>query len=433
MRKMLILVLLAPIAFLPWLATSTGSTPPFSATEAPVGAFEAVSFRMVETPATGTELTLGVLADDTILVGGWQNLARSRDAGLTWEKLPWRNGVRASVAADRVLYVDSATDRVFVSDTYLGCTLLAWSDDAGESFVLNPAACVPGIADHQKIATGRPVGSTSPTVRVYASALYLCANSDIVYTACSVSHDGGLTFTPLPPHGVQCGMQSPPVVDAAGVLYEASTECGAQLRRSPDGGVSWTAHDIPFPASLDFADVGVTSDGTVYVAYTDESYRPMLARSGDGGATWDGPFDVGGEVAHAALPALVAGADGRVAVAFYGTTDTRDGWDGTPSEAPADVTWRGYVAVVTSAADASPTVALARAAEHPLQVGCLTKKVTESCSQRNIFDYIDADVLSDGRVVAVWTDGCPPGCDEKAGSTGQVAVVAVQTGGPRLR
>jgi hypothetical protein len=259
--------------------------------------------------------------------------------------------------------------------------------------------------------------------------MYVCANG-LSHTDCGVSPDGGLTWVGVAPHGTGCAFQGAPVTDANGVLYEPTSQCGLHVRSTPDNGLTWADHAVPFASKPDAPDIAVTPDGTLYLAYMDGGWKPALARSTDGGATWTGPYAVSVPgLVSGLFPTVVAGADGRIGVSFYGTTDDALGWDHNPGNAPDSIRWNGYVAVVTDAAAAAPTIDPALVTSNPLQYGCLSK--LGGCLN-NIADYADIDVGPDGRVYAVFVDGCLPGCTSKAQSTASRAIVAVQTGGDDL-
>lgn len=385
------------------------------------------TFVLRDSTVNGPELNIGVAPNGSIFVGGWDKVARSTDDGLSWtqhQPVPV-----IGFAADRVLVVDHDTGRIAVDDTTLGCTILSWSDDNGATWTTNPAACGGGVTDHQKVAFGKRVTYTDPTGALYENLMYVCANG-LSHTDCGVSADGGTTFLTSAPHGVGCAFQGTPVSDVNGVLYEPTSQCGLQVRKTADNGLTWTEYDVPFASQDDAPDLAVTPDGTLYLAYLDASWKPAIARSTDGGAHWTGPYAVTVPGLVAGLfPTIVAGADGRVAVSFYGTTDDASGWDRNPGNAPDSIRWNGYVAVVTDAAATTPTIAPQLVTSDPLQYGCLSK--LGGCLN-NIADYADIDVGPDGRVYAVFVDGCLPGCTSKAQSTSDRAIVAVQTGGDDL-
>ena len=389
-----------------------------------------LAFSLADSGVNGSELNIGVSPNGSIFVGGWDSIARSTDDGQTWTKL--RTNPVLGFAADRVLIVDKDTGRVMVNDTTLACSIMAWSDNDGASWTSNPAACGGGVTDHQKIAVSKRVRLTDPTGgTLYRNLMWVCANG-LSHTDCGVSPDGGLTWTTTAPHGIGCAFQGAPVADADGVLYEPTAQCGLKLRRTPDAGQSWVERTLPYPAGEDTPDVAVTDDGTVYFFWVGADWKPYFARSSNGGDSWTGPFAVPvPDLKSSLFPSIVAGADGRIALSFYGTTDDAAGWNHNPGDAPDGIRWHGYVAVVTDADLAAPTVAPVQVtpAGDPLQYGCLSK--LGGCLN-NIADYADIDVGPDGRVYAVFTDGCLA-CANKAGSTAQRALVSIQTGGDDLR
>lgn len=394
---------------------------------APPGHATTPTFKIVDTTVNGSELNVGVAPNGSIFVGGWDKIGRSTDDGATWSQLSPVSAV--GFAADRVLVVDHDTGRVMVDDTTLGCTILSWSDDNGATWATNPAACGGGVTDHQKVAVGKRVTFTDPSGLLYRNLMYVCANG-LSHTDCGVSPDGGRTFVGVAPHGTGCAFQGAPVADANGVLYEPTSQCGLHVRSTADNGVHWADHAVGFGAVSDAPDVAVTPDGTLYLAYMDASWKPALARSTDGGAHWTGPYSlaVPGQVSGL-FPTIAAGADGHVAVSFYGTTDDATGWDHNPGNAPDSIRWNGYVTVITDAAATAPTVAPQQVTSDPLQYGCLSK--LGSCLN-NIADYADTEVGPDGRVYSVFVDGCLPGCTSKAQSTASRGVLAIQTGGDDL-
>jgi hypothetical protein len=398
-------------------------------------------FTLAETGAHGSEVNLGITRSGVLFFGGWDHVARSTDGGVTWAAA----SPDTPIAADRVLIVDRSTDRVFVDDTTLACTVLSWSDDLGETWTTNPAACGGGVTDHQKIAVGRRTTLADPTGQLYPNVVYVCANA-LSHTSCAASGDGGHTFGPAIPVGLAepatgritptCAFQGVPVAAPDGTLYQPRTQCGAAVDRSADNGLTWERHpvgDDPAAASSDAPDMAVTPDGTLYFFWTGADWLPRLSRSTDGGRSWSAPIPVatGTGLRSTLFPVVAAGMDGRIGVAFYGTTDTASEWDGNPGDAPDTVRWDLYTAVALDAATAGPTFTVTRVTADPVQIGCLSK--LGRCSNTNIADYIDAEVSPDGRLHIAYVDGCPPGCVSAAQSTANEGWVAIQTGGPPLR
>src|SRR6266511_2495343 len=95
---------------------------------------------------------------------------------------------------DPILFTDPATGRTFVSQLYLACSLMAFSDDDGGTWIQNPLGCGPGAAvDHQTVGGGPFAPPLSNPV--YPHAVYYCAQA-IAEAACAESVTGGATFGP---------------------------------------------------------------------------------------------------------------------------------------------------------------------------------------------------------------------------------------------
>jgi hypothetical protein len=398
------------------------------------------AFATFATGAHGSEVNLGITRAGVVFFGGWDHIARSGDGGRTWEVAT----PPTPVAADRVLVVDRATDRVFVDDMTLACTVLSWSDDLGQTWTTNPAACGGGVTDHQKVAVGKRTALPDPTGSLYPNIVYVCSNS-LTHTPCAASLDGGRTFGPGVPVGLAepatgrvtptCAFQGVPVAAPDGTVYQPRTQCGAAVDRSADNGLTWERHAVvgdPAAVSGDTPDMAVTPDGTLYFFWTGADWLPRLSRSSDGGRTWSAPMVVGTGLGlrSTLFPVVAAGSDGRIGLAFYGTTDAAEGWDGNPGSAPESVHWDLYAAVSTDAAGPAPSFAVTRVTTDPVQIGCLSK--LGQCRNTNIADYIDAEVAPDGRLQIAYVDGCPPGCNTAAASTADEGWLAVQETGPLL-
>jgi len=404
-----------------------------------------LDFDLSDTDSHGSEITLDVTREGVIFVGGWDRIARSSDGGDSWDhSVPGVIGdtgpveADSQLAADRVLEVDEDTDRVYVDDTTLACTVLRWSDDLGGNWTSNPIACGGGATDHQKIAIGDRTTLADPTGELYPNVVYVCANG-LTHTPCAASNDGGRTFGPgVPSQQVDaetpsnsqttCGFQGQPATGDDGTIYQPQTQCGAKLWYSTDNGLTWTQTPVPVTPSEDTADVA-PAENSVYYAYTNDDWQPKLVPSLDGGESFVTPIAIGpSNLTSSLFTVATAEVDGRVGFAYYGTFDDPGGWDHNPGNAPDSVVWHLFAGVVTDA-DTDPTVHVERLTTEndPIQRGCLSK--LGDCLG-NIADYIDVD-QADGKVHVGYVDGCDA-CDTADDSTDDDAYLAIQTDGPRL-
>jgi hypothetical protein len=189
----------------------------------------------------------------------------------------------------------------------------------------------------------------------------------------AVSRDRGQTFSKaLTVVSASVNQQrnqfSQPMVDSNGDLYIAYTNIGAKsteadmfVMKSTDDGNTFTTPvkvatgsiigvgsvrvtNTTFRDGINFA-AAVSPDmpGHLYLAYADfngTQYNVFLVQSTDGGTTWSTPVAVNddissGSVADHFQPAVAAGPNGGVAVAFYDRRATCPAGD--PSIIPADV------------------------------------------------------------------------------------------------
>lgn len=102
----------------------------------------------------------------------------------------------------------------------------------------------------------------------------------------------------------------------------------AGVHWSKDGGASWTSTTLPLPAGRDRRygpDAAFTRDGTLYVSYVNlegsgnDPEELWLARSTDGGATFEGPYPITGRYAFQAR--LAVDANGAIYVTYLHATE----------------------------------------------------------------------------------------------------------------
>lgn len=400
-----------------------------------------VTFRLEGTGHHRGEPTIGVLSDGMIFTVGEDGAAiASTDHGRTWRVVD-DPATRPKPDIDPFLWVDKTTDRVYNSRLHIACTWLSWTDDQGASWTPNPVAgCRTPGHDHQKVTTGPPPEGVATTG--YPNLVYYVYNSfrgDGTFVL--VSRDGGLTWPVeqnAPPASCRGGIAGPVAVGPGGAAYLPKYTCdGLGVSVSRDGGESWTAaaeltdHGAP-PWGIDpMADVDEA--GNVHAVWQADTGELYLASSRDQGDTWTTPLRVSAPgVNSTVFPDVAAGADGRLAVSYLGTTaDDADWPDHDPSYAPDDVVWHLWVGYVEDAFAADPVVVSHRATpdDDPVQIGCIWHHGgTEAC--RNLRDFNDM-VHHEGRLFIVYADGCAA-CDDAADSRDAETTVAILEEGPSL-
>jgi hypothetical protein len=104
------------------------------------------------------------------------------------------------------------------------------------------------------------------------------------------------------------------------------------------------------------------------------------------------------------MPWAIAGADGRLAVVWYGSDDTEN----NPSTDNAHQKWDVYLANVTNAASSSPKVDQIKVTKHPMHYGTMCLEGTGCIAiagNRNVADFFEVGVdPRDGAIVIAYDD-----------------------------
>ncbi len=400
-----------------------------------------------------TEPTLGVTSTGTIFYaaaypgpeGFVTDILRSRDGGVTWEDVtPYLGDQRLPPSTgDPYIYVDPATDRVFSLDMFpaLSCSFLSFSDDEGDSWTSQPAACMgnPPPYDHQTIAAGPP--AMTPTVG-YPNIVYQCTNR-VTDALCARSLDGGLTWSAgtivdrglkpervdptAPPlefgaiEGLCSALHGHLAVGSDGTVYLPKVDCSIWntppvVAVSHDDGLTWSLVKVADDIASSGPDPAVTTDadGNAYYTYVSAAGKLMLATSTDAGRTWSAPRDITHPLVDAThLPAIAARDDGRIVIAYVGTENLPDGYENSDFQERAkdgavnNATWNGYLAIIDNALDADSPITTARVNDpaDPLVRGyCGPGRCP------GMYDFIDVVFGPDGNPYAAFVDACIGDC-----------------------
>jgi hypothetical protein len=335
---------------------------------------------------------------------------------------------------DPILATDRVSGRTFAGGLDGPCSILSYSDNDGASWTQMLNACA-GVFDHESVGGGAWHGS-APLGALSQRAVYYCAQNSV--DACATSTNGGLTFGPPSPVLGACGSLHGHVkVSADGTAYLPNAHCGGLAGGgiTTDNGLTWDSYTIPGssePATGFDPSVATTPDNTVYEAWQGANNHPYVAKSTDHGATWSTPVDLGTSfptpVLTSTFQAVVAGDNGRVAVAYLGSTTGGD---------PFAASWAGvWDLFVSYSYDGGTTWSTVKATADPVQRGWMCASGTTCGGGRNLLDFMDANLTTDGRVVVGYADGCRDACATATGtaaqSTSSYATIAYQSSGKGL-
>lgn len=377
---------------------------------------------------------------------------KSEDQGDSWIDISPMAGParRHTVTLDPYVFVDELPDgdnaRVYNIDLTVACSYLSFSDDNGDSWTTNPIACGRPVNDHHTLFAGPP--ATSSPIG-YPHVVYYCWN-DVATSSCSKSTDGGITWAPTgrPPFAgldetadLCGGLHGHGVVGKDGTVYLPREYCGRPMVAiSKDEGLSWTIVQTAKIRALENAlldpSVAVDDKGNIYYVFIGEADRlPYLTYSRNSGKSWSKPLMIGAPgLKEANLATLDAGAPGKVAVAYMGSTNVKikkGGKDERDERRYETSTWNAYLAASTDVF-----------AKDPVFVTGQVNKSSDPVKRRacgpgrcgRVFDFIDVIVAPDGTPWAAFVDACTEICAQAGGADfGDEAFVGHLVGIPRLR
>ncbi len=165
-----------------------------------------------------------------------------------------------------------------------------------------------------------------------------------------------------------------------------------------------------------FPSLGTDAAGNVYISWIDKSnFNVYYAFSTDQGKSWSAPVRVSSSPAATnEFDWLQAGADGTIAVAWYGTSKVAvGGSDGMPSSladegAASQYPWYGYASLITGADTARPKIRQTRFTEKPMHFGAICNKgttcIADPTADRQMADFFAFDLGRDGGLRIVYDD-----------------------------
>jgi hypothetical protein len=414
-------------------------------------------------------------------------------AGTDTERLTWDAAGRmtqklvdaptAVTSLDPITFVDRVTGRTFNSQLAAACSLMSYSDDAGATWTPTTGCGFGTLLDHQSVGAGpyhAPLDALPHLL--YPGAVYYCAQNGF-NAFCARSDDGGLTFGPgspisnfpgnngTDPLGGSCsGLHGHVRVSADGTVYIPIKGCGGApsvnnltneeyigghpaVSVSEDNGITYQIRSVMAGNNSDESDASAatTPDNTVYLSWQDgvnpqespltdsrngDTSSARIAWSHDHGLTWGAPVDLSSPLGlhNVQFPEVVAGDNGRVAVAFLGTKGIGD--DQTNAFRGE---WHMYVSTTYDGGATWTTVDATRG--DPVQRGCIDMQGLapgsprkDVCSQRNLLDFNDAAIDGQGRLLVAYAKGCNGKCvsDPSGQSTDSQDMLLRQSGGRGL-
>lgn len=173
-------------------------------------------------------------------------------------------------------------------------------------------------------------------------------------------------------------------ITAPGILIGAQQ---LKVFRSDTNGLTFTSSFVTGAGDpVLFPVAAVDEASNLYVAWGEVKngqYDIYLSVSKSRGLTWEGPFKVNSFTGTHVMPWLVAGEEGRVGVAWYGTDVI-----GNPNTMPASTDWRLYYAESLNAASGSPSFSQWDVLGTPTHRGSISTGGLTGASDRSLGDFM---------------------------------------------
>jgi hypothetical protein len=381
-------------------------------------------------------------------------LIRSVDQGASWDFVNHSPvGPPVVDAIDQNLWLDRDTGRAFWIAIDLPGPIpprLDRSDDDGKTWFPSDQPCPnrafgPLGCGHPQVFTGPPTKSMEHLQQGYPNVVYVVAGGANPL-ALQKSIDGGKTWgaavTIPTPAGVSCvgftnfGLNG--VVDKDGTVFVPFTPCQRPyIAVSHDEGATWETVLVADTLTLGFGmlSLGQDKQGNLYSAWVGFSDRlPYLAISRDGALHWSAPQMIGAPgVKETALPGLVAGKRGQVAVTYMGSKNAPlpfpPSCNGLSVSCPGyeNETWDTYVTETFNALASQPlfwSATLNDPAQStwygcsPSEIGIPTAPGSTICTGSSLsdgpelggrVDYYGSTIAADGTPWVGFVQECPNG------------------------
>lgn len=369
-----------------------------------------------------------------------------------WEPKDNPTNISNKVTLDPILTGDPVTGRVWAMQLSGGQSVTDYTDNDGESWTPALSGGIASGVDHQGMGVGpypaTGFGSLIPHP-TYPNAVYYCSQ-DIATSFCSRSDDGGVTYGPsIPIYDAaitRCvGLHGHPQVAPDGTVYVPNKGCGLDTPVlgnglvnavvSEDAGFTWNIRPVPDSTGslLSKGDPGVAIDknNKAYIAYQNLNNNHLfVSTTTDHGVHWSPSVDVGAlaGVNYSVFPSMVAGDSGRAAVAFFGSPYNGPETDYQSMDFPG--VWYLYIATTY---DGGATWFVANGTpDNPIQ-GAFGG-IGNGGDNRNHYDFIDATIDPEGRIIASNSVGCSASCPDSGGPNtfSKLASIVRQEGGRRM-
>jgi len=166
-----------------------------------------------------------------------------------------------------------------------------------------------------------------------------------------------------------------------------------------------------------------------------------LSVSRDGAAHWSKPITVTpANLKNDVMPWITAGSNGRIGIAWYGSTTAQDG-QGHYGPDPVDkATWNLFYSESLNALSRRPAFSLTQVSDHPVKYGDISTGGLGGTQDRSLGDFFQVQMGLNGEAVITYVDDTSndrnadtcQGCGETPAEAAGPVMVVTQNSGPSL-
>jgi hypothetical protein len=242
-----------------------------------------------------------------------------------------------------------------------------------------------------------------------------------------------------------------------GTVYVPNSSCGTSgpsagtngVAVSIDNGLTWIQNNVPLSTGNQDPSVGIGQNNvgkpagnfegtnTIYLGWVSGDGHAHVAHSGDRGVTYVGDTDVGAPfgITHAVFPVVVAGDDNRASFAFLGTGEgiSTNASPCNPYGAVLNCANLWHLYIATTYDGGANWITIDATPNDPVQKGTVCLEGTTCAGGRNLLDFNDFAIDSQGRGLVGYADGCVNCVNNfTEQSSAEHGTVTRQSGGRRL-